>query len=180
MDSNGNNQIQLTNGFGEQAPSFSPDGKWVFYNSVDRWNVWKVSIEGGNAIKITDENCKTPEVSPDGKMFACYQRNRLNRMQLGIYGVEDGKLIKSFNLVSEKLPFTNLHWTSDSKAVDYAARIIGVDNIWRQPLDGSNPRQMTYFSSEFIFGFDWSPDEKQIVLTRGHWEDNIVLMTGFR
>lgn len=180
MDSNGNNPLQLTDGFGEQNSSISPDGKWVFYNSVDRWNVWKVSIEGGNAVKITDESCRSPEVSPDGKMFACYQRNNLDKLQLAVYGVEDGKLIKSFEFVSDKLNFANLLWTPDSKAIDYSALNIGVDNIWRQPLDGSKPRQMTRFKSEFIFGFDWSADGKQLALTRGHWEDNIVLMTGFR
>lgn len=180
MDSNGNDQVQLTDGFGEQNPSISPDGKWVFYNSVDRFNVWRVSIDGDHAVKVTDETCKAPEVSPNGKMLACYQQKYLNKLQLAIYGVEDGKSIKSFNLVSEKISFTNLHWTSDSKAVDYGARIIGVENIWRQPLDGSNPQQMTHFISEFIFGFDWSPDGKQLALTRGYWEDNLVLMTGFR
>jgi Tol biopolymer transport system component/DNA-binding winged helix-turn-helix (wHTH) protein len=181
MDSNGNNPIQLTDGFGEQHPSISPDGKWVYYNSVDRFNVWKVPIEGGNTVKIADEYCRQPEVSPDGKMFACYQLNNLNKLQLAVFGVEDGKLIKAFDFVSAISNSADLRWTPDSRAVDYAVQTIGVDNIWRQPLDESHsPQQMTHFKSEFIFGFDWSPDRKQLVLTRGHWEDNIVLITGFR
>lgn len=180
MDANGNNLIQLTDGSGEQFPSISPDGKWVFYNSIDRYNVWKVPIEGGNAMKITDETCIRPEVSPDEKMLACYQRNGMNRLQLVIHGIEDSKLIKTFDFVSDKLNFANLSWTPDSRAVDYTAVTIGVDNIWRQPLDGGKPRQMTNFKSEFIFGFGWSIDGKHLALTRGHWEDNIVLMTGFR
>ena len=180
MDADGKNPTQLVDGFGEQSPSISPDGKWVYYNSVDRWNVWKISIEGGNAVKVTDETCTHPKVSPDGKMFDCYQQNNLNKQQLAIYRVEDGKLIKSFDLISDKLSSANLLWTSDSRAADYAASTIGVGNIWRQPLDGSKPQQMTRFKSELIYGFDWSPDGKQLALTRGHWEDNIVLMTGFR
>lgn len=179
MDSDGNNPIQLTDGSGEQNPSFSPDGKWVYYNPVDRWNVWKVSIEGTNPVKVTDKYCRTPEVSPDGKMFACYQQDNLNNWQLAIFGIEDGKLIKTFDLVSNK-QLTNLHWTSDGKAVDYTAQVALVSNIWRQPLDGSKPRQITHFKSELIFGFAWSSDGKHLALTRGHWEDNVVLMTGFR
>lgn len=180
MDVNGGNLTQLTNGSGEQFPSISPDGKWVFYNSTDNYNVWKIPIEGGTPIKIVAETCTRPEISPDGKMFACYQRNNLNKWQLVIYGVDDGKLIKTFDFVSDKLSFANLSWTPDSHAVDYAAVTIGVDNIWRQPLNGDKLRQMTHFKSEFISGFGWSPDGKQLALTRGHWEDNIVLITGFR
>jgi Tol biopolymer transport system component len=52
----------------------------------------------------------------------------------------------------------------------------GVDNLWVQPLDGSRGRQITYFDSEQIFNFRWSPDGRRLCILRSHVDSDVVLI----
>ena len=52
----------------------------------------------------------------------------------------------------------------------------GVDNLWLQPIDGSKGRQLTSFKSEHLWDFRWSPDGKQLAVTRGHSDSDVVLI----
>jgi len=49
-------------------------------------------------------------------------------------------------------------------------------NIWRQPLDGSAPRQLTHFTSDRIFSFAWSRDGKRLAVSRGTVSGDVVLI----
>jgi hypothetical protein len=49
-----------------------------------------------------------------------------------------------------------------------------------QPVAGDEPRALTRFDSDQIFGFEWSPDGKHLACTRGIWERNLVLVKNFR
>jgi Tol biopolymer transport system component len=58
-------------GFGGLAGDVSSDGKWVVYSNQGGKNgIWKVSIEGGEPIRLTGVEAADPTVSPDGKMIA--------------------------------------------------------------------------------------------------------------
>ena len=69
-----------------------------------------------------------------------------------------------------------LRLSRDGKAVVYPARENGVDNLWMQPLDGSQGRSLTNFKGEHIYDFHWSFDGKQLAIDRGHTESDVVLM----
>jgi Tol biopolymer transport system component len=69
-----------------------------------------------------------------------------------------------------------VHFSRDGKAVIYPVRDHGVDNLWLQPLDGSQGRQITDFTSEHIYDFHWSPDGRQLALVRGHTDSDVVLI----
>ena len=56
----------------------------------------------------------------------------------------------------------------------------GVTNLWIQPLDGGSPKQLTHFTSESFFSFDWSRDGKQLVYGRGMTTSDAVLISDFR
>jgi Tol biopolymer transport system component len=73
-----------------------------------------------------------------------------------------------------------IHWTSDGRAILYAEPRNGVANIWRLPLDGSSPVQLTNFKSGLIFKFDLSANGKQIVIARGNSASDAILITDFR
>jgi len=51
---------------------------------------------------------------------------------------------------------------------------------WEQQLEGGRPKQLTKFADAEIFGFNWSLDRKQLLLTRGRMTRDLVLMTDFR
>jgi Tol biopolymer transport system component len=52
----------------------------------------------------------------------------------------------------------------------------GVSNIWIQPLDGGAPKQITHFKSDQIFWFEWSPDGKQLGVSRGAITSDVVMI----
>src|SRR5260370_14685580 len=67
--------IQLTRGDkSAQQPSFSPDGRWVFFTSDrnGKKNVYRIPVDGGEAEMITDlkGSLGAYHVSPNGKSIA--------------------------------------------------------------------------------------------------------------
>ena len=69
-----------------------------------------------------------------------------------------------------------VQFTPDGRAVAYPIAKNGVDNIWIQPRDGSPGRQITHFTSEQIYSFHWSPDDKNLGILRGHTDSDVVLL----
>ena len=56
----------------------------------------------------------------------------------------------------------------------------GVDNLWSQAVADGPARQLTNFTSEHIYGFDFAPDGKRIALARGMQIRYAVLLNGIR
>jgi Tol biopolymer transport system component/DNA-binding winged helix-turn-helix (wHTH) protein len=173
---------RLTNGVEDSSPSFSPDGKWiVFSRYAERWEtLWKVSAEGGDAVQLTDKLSKYPVVSPDGKFIACYywDHQEGSSVQIAIVAFGGGKPVKAFETKALTiLSPIEYRWTPDGRAITYVATQKGASNIWRQDVAGGPPRQITSFKSERILSFDWSPDGKQLVFSRGRRSSDVVLMT---
>jgi Tol biopolymer transport system component len=56
----------------------------------------------------------------------------------------------------------------------------GVSNIFAQPLDGGPLKQLTNFTADRIFWFEFSRDGKQIALSRGTQTSDIVLISNFK
>jgi Tol biopolymer transport system component len=70
-------------------------------------------------------------------------------------------------------------FTPDSKAIAYVLTRNLATNIWKQPLAGGAPVQMTQFPSGQIFGFAWSRDGKRLALLRGQKKTDVVMMSNF-
>ncbi|MDQ3686457.1 MAG: protein kinase, partial [Acidobacteriota bacterium] len=175
---------RLTTGMDVNA-TFSPDGKWVvFTRYADQVALWKVSIEGGEAVKLTKVPGYpvTPAVSPDGKLIAFRWGTSGARKlpEIGIVPFEGGEIVKAFNAsIGHSLGYGRaiLQWTPDGQAINHIAHRDGVSNIWRQPIDGSPPVQVTNFRDGRIFNFAYSPDGKQLALSRGTFSRDVVLFS---
>ena len=68
-------------------------------------------------------------------------------------------------------------WAPDESGLDYVVTRNGVSNIWRQPLTGGPPVQITNFSVGKIFSFAWSPDGRWLSLGSGANRSDVVLMS---
>jgi eukaryotic-like serine/threonine-protein kinase len=183
-DLDGSNPKQLTDGNSyDFHPAFSADSQWVLFNSnrAGGMNLWKVGINGGPPLLLSDMFAAFPTVSPDGKWIACYHVDKQHPFQLIIFPIEGGQPAKTINLPSTGGPL-NGHpsWSADGKSVVFVNRVNNVTNIWSQPIDGSPPKPITNFKSLWIYYFATSRDGKQIALSRGDQYQDIVVIKDFR
>jgi Tol biopolymer transport system component len=183
MEIDGDNLVQLTNGSGEDHPEISPDGQWVVYTrmergELDRPTLWKVSIDGGEPIKLNDEFAAHPAVSPDGKLVAAlYSPGANSKWTMAVFPFEGGQALKTFPTVVHGTPY--IRWTPDSQGLTFVDNTPGASRIWVQPLDGGPPRKIVEFDTDRIFGFDWSRDGKALASVRGFWALDAVLIRDF-
>jgi Tol biopolymer transport system component/DNA-binding winged helix-turn-helix (wHTH) protein len=183
MDIDGRNPRQLTHGKFDDLPSFSPDGRWVVYTSFDesgKLTLWKVSIDGGEPTQLTRQVSLYPAVSPDGKLIACqYRDEQTKRMVISIVPFTGGDPVKVF----KEMPLPDygiLRWTPDGRALTYILTRDGISNIWLQPLDGGQPKQLTNFKEDQIFRLAWSRDGKYLAFDRGITIKDIILISDLR
>ncbi len=184
MDIDGGNPKQLTDGSGEYFPVVSPDGKWVFYNHIsggERPTLRKVPIDGGEAKQVADYLALFPIISPDGKYIACRYNDGQPGLKAAVIPIEGGQPIKVFSFLPlfgnhQGLP---VHWTQDSKSLTWPEERGGIWNIWSQTVAGGEPRQVTDFKSDQIFGFAWAKDGT-VVCTRGVVTNDVVLMSSVK
>ena len=71
-------------------------------------------------------------------------------------------------------------WDADSHSLLYTKNEGGVGNIWRQPIAGGSPQQITHFSSDSMFSFDVPRNGKSLVIERGMLTSNVVLLRDVR
>ena len=182
MDADGGNKSRLTDGGGESFPSITKDGDWVVYTSQskERNSLWKVSAQGGGAVQLTYESlCIKPVVSPDGTMIACaYRTNEADKWKIALLPNDGGAPLQFFALPN---PYNQiLRWTKDAKALTFLEKRDGVHNIWRQPVDAGEVTQLTTFTEDLIYNYDWlSDDNTELIVSRGLKTRDIVLIRNF-
>jgi TolB protein len=170
--------MQLTQGVGDRQPTISSDSQFVIFRSRNPANLFRVSINGGEPIRLTQKGGYDPNVSPDGKTIACgFRPAPADRNRVATLPIEGGepKLISEWPAL-----YGRLRWLPNGTGLTYAPRQAGVGNIWVQPLDGSASKQLTHWSPAPIFSFDWSRDGKFLAYASGSLTTDVVLITDTR
>jgi len=120
-----------------RTPSVSPDGKEVAFSY--HGDIWKVSINGGRAVRLTDHVGFeiSPVYSPDGKYIA-FSSDRNGNYDVFVIDSEGG--------VPRQITFRDASdyvtdWTPDGKYIVYHTRgflhhFYGSVNIFRVPFEG--------------------------------------------
>ena len=193
VDLDGSNLKQLTNGHGDQDPSCSLEGKWVYFinNNPDR--IRRVSIDGGTVEDVAGTSIPNTiyggfatHISPDGSKLAFVLTEASEAMiSPGTPSEEKIALVTldaaakgARQLITPNPHITgSVHFTPDGKSLAYAVRENGVDNVWVQPIDGGPGHYITKFASEQSRGgFAWSPDGKTLAILRGRLDSDVVLL----
>jgi Tol biopolymer transport system component len=161
----------------------SSDGKWAAFlatNPTAGVSAWRVPVDGGTPTKLT-ENIDRPRIaiSPDDKMAAVHfwGKNPNSPSVMAAIPAQGGAPLAQFDAPPGMF---GLAWSPDSKALEYVLTRNGVANLWDQPLKGGPARQITHFNSNWILDFAWSLDGKQLVLSRGKANSNVVLISNFQ
>ena len=181
VDRDGTHSTNLASG-NIWAPVCSPDGEFVFYESVEQpQKIWKVRVEGGAPVKVDDvlaDQVDDIAISPDGKflayMYAQYGHVPSYGWSVAVIPTSGGRPVKNLK-VSEEIGC--LHWSPDGKSLQYLLTRDGADNVWEQPLAGGQARELTRFTSGRIFDFNWSADHTQLLLARGSVSSDAVLIS---
>jgi Tol biopolymer transport system component len=169
-------------------PSTSPDSRWVVFVSGGSpiGTIWKVSIDGGTPVQVTNQSSYRPVVSPDGKLLACYHATPETASssqpvyKLTILPIDGGPAVKTFDVGANPTTIDVLQWTPDGRGIFYNWMKDNVSNIWRQPIDGGPPVQVTDFRDMFINDFAWSRDGKLLTCSRSVLIRDAVLITDLK
>src|SRR4029077_2431371 len=192
VDLDGSNLKQLTTGHGDQNPSCSPDGKWVYFinNNPDR--IRRVSIDGGAVEDVPGTTIPNSiyggfaaHISPDGSKIAIVMTEATTAI-ITPGGMDEKIALVSLDPASKgarQLLTPNphitrsVHSTPDGKSLAYGVRENGIDNVWVQPIDGGPGHYITKFASDQSRGgFAWSPDGKTLAILRGRLGSGRVLL----
>ncbi len=188
MNIDGSDPKRLVGGSVELLlPEVSPDNKWVVHTHGER-SIWKVPVDGGEPVRLTNNTCIWATISPDGKWFACWwyeSEKESPGPRIAVISTEGGQPIKFF----QPPPGVSIpvfvfppasRWTGDGTALVYIGNRNGVSNIFRQPVKGGEPTQLTHFTSEQIYGIAVSRDGKQIAFSRGFESNDVMLLSDSR
>jgi serine/threonine protein kinase len=183
VNSDGTNPKQLTEGdLVDAHPVCSVDGRSVVFMSgrSGTWAIWKVGIDGGTPVQLTNHTSELPTISPDGKLLAYYyvDEQASGQPKLSIIPFEGGAPVKTVDLPRSVQPIA-FAWLPDGKSIAYLDSSSGILNVWTKPLDGSAPKQLTNFKSDFVNSFAISRDGR-IAAYRFTATRDIVLIKDFR
>jgi len=172
----GSDQRQLTSGLSDHTPTCSKDGRWVYYvDNNDNHYLKRVSIDGGSPATIVNFSLGYYALSPDGKQVASLEVRELDhKLMLRMDSTEAHHMV--YHDMDQRALEEGLAFSPDGKAIVYLVREKGVDNLWAQSLDGSAAKQLTHFTTDKIFRFNFSPDGSQIAIERGESESDVVLL----
>ncbi len=171
---------RLTNGTGEYYPQISPDGNWAVYHRTSPGEsiaVWKISTSGGSPAQLNSKATTRADISPDGKSVAStFREAGESNFSIAVYDFEDGKNLKLLKPLAGARLFVPLRWSPDGRAIVYVVGAGGADNLWSHPIDGKTaPRQITNFTADRIYAFDFAPDGVKIAAARGRRKSSAVM-----
>ena len=185
MNADGSAQRQLTFGKSEDSPQVTPDGKWILYSEHDGENesIWKVPVDGGEPVKLLDQQAKQAAISPDGKLLACLARNGSGNApwQITILALDSGRTLKTLQAPASVGQFPQaLQWSPDGQSLTYVVTSGDVANIWSQSLGGGEPRPVTDFKDSRIVAFGWSADGSKLACVRSVELHDLILIRNFK
>jgi Tol biopolymer transport system component len=167
-------------------PDISSDSKWVIYSAWigGQQKIFRVPIEGGEPQQLTPDSMRVtePRYSHDGSRFACFVNNDKTSVydQLAIFPAEGGDPIKTFKLPPNVYISRGPVWTPDDKGITMIVAPGELQNLWVQPIEGGDPKQITNFQLPGIARRDYSRDGKRIAIVRAEGFGNAIMISNFR
>jgi Tol biopolymer transport system component len=173
---------QLTSERDAEGPSCSRDGKAVYYtDNFEGPALKRVSIAGGTPEVVAHNSVGGAALSSDGKRIAFFLYTAAGEHK-NVIVVEDldGGNRRTLSAVGV---MQRPEWAPDGKALILDKATGAGSNLFYQPLDGSQPTQITHFEGEplHVVSYSFSPDGKQIAIGRARVNDSdLVMFSNFR
>ncbi len=179
VDADGKNLTQITQGDAELYPQVTQDSRWVVYQRDEMEpRLWKVSVDGGEPVQLTETRGSRPSVSPNGELIAYHYLDPdvdSSQWRIGVVSAQGGPRLKQFDLPAVTPNQRMVRWTPEGQTA-YPNGGRGLAEIWVQALDGSKPRQLTNFKAEQILSFKWSTNKHTLAVVRKAQTSDAVLI----
>lgn len=162
--------------------SITPDGQFVICASVGESGTvvgaWRVSIDG-SAPTLIAPGIDRPTVSPDGRLLAGINvasgASRLTLVTMPLDGTAPPRVLAP---IAPATANGLMDWAPDGRGIIYST--VERTNVWRQDLDGSDPRRLTDLGALDIVRGKRSADGKSLILARGSARTDAYLVSDFR
>jgi Tol biopolymer transport system component len=179
MNADGTNVRTLADSFDVRgAASWSPDGEWVAVaaNQGNGTRLFKVSLDGGQPVRLLDTLSFNPIWSPDGRFIVYSEQQGGGSFQVKAITPDTASVPLPELRVSYSVA-TPYRFMPNGKALIALVGNLGAQNFFWVDLESARQRQMTDFKPGFVIqNFDVSPDGTQIVFDRQRDNSDIVLM----
>lgn len=186
MDVSGQNAVQLSEespDIVDFSPQVTPDGRYVIFQrqiaNEDRFMLMRVSIDGGPAelfFQADNSGVFGPKISPDGKRIAFGSYDMATFEKKINVATLDGNAFGKIERVFEYNLVNQFGWSPDSRSLTILTIRGGNQNVWRMPIDGSPAVPVTDFKSGRIFNFAWASDGKNLLLSRGNTNNDLIMI----
>jgi eukaryotic-like serine/threonine-protein kinase len=169
---------QLTSERDAENPVCTKDGKWVYYIDFFGPDLKRLSTETGATETVAKAAQTGASLSPDDKRIA-FTQTAEHKTVIVVQDLDGGNKITLPDIGLTRRP----GWAPDGRALILAKATGAGSNLFYQPLDGSAATQITHVDSEplAISEYSFSPDGKQIAITRARVNDSdLVMFSNFR
>jgi Tol biopolymer transport system component len=78
------------------------------------------------------------------------------------------------------MDWQRVQWVANGHALTYIDTANGVSNIWSYDLDGGSSKKLTEFTTDKIFAYAWSPNQKQLACERGMELRDVTVISNWR
>jgi Tol biopolymer transport system component len=171
MDSNGGALAEIPDSNSRSPVAVSPDGGTIYYRKYDQaagrfGQILARPIEGG-----TEERANDPNFSPNGRFSVQGRQWSNTEVPLDVMAVADKRVLRTLSVPFDMgIQAWRWTWASASDALLWARVIDGVANIWRLPIDGRPPEQLTHLGpgqlDPLTQGFTYTADGAHLLLFR--------------
>ncbi len=152
---------------GARDPAFSPDGSTIAVSILGK--IWMLPAEGGAARQVTDGASwdTRPAWSPDGR-FLAYAAGSRQGADILVRNLATGG-VRFLHRVPGSVGHMQFH-PDGSQLFFVDDRSQYEAHVWRIPLAGGEPEQLTHTRNWHEWSFALSPDGSRILLETGRFD----------
>jgi len=181
-DTSGGHLVKLASG-NLTYPTCSPNESYFYFVQAGTpQKIERTSLNGDALREIAtipgDGSIGGVQISRAGNRlaYAYEQFTPVPTLRFAIIST-NGTWVKSLQAPGGFYGVSTIRWSPDGKNLQFQLTKNGADNIWEQPVAGGPAKQLTNFTSDRIFNFDWSRDGRQLLLARGEVTNDVVLLS---
>lgn len=172
-------QLLTADEFEDRCPSWSHDGKWIYFASTrtNQYQVWKIPADGGTAVQVTKQGGHAALESADGKIVY-YAKTAYANPEIWQVPVEGGEE----RIVSPQVrPFMWASWAVVDRGIVFAGPS-GTGRPWISLYDPVHRTVSRLGDIDTVpFWLGASRDGKTAVFDQPGWQQSqIMLLENFR